>query len=362
MLSKVDTIKEALLRAINTGQIAPNEALPTRHALMERYGCARATVDAAIKGLIRDGRVYSSRGAGTFAAVREPRGEPRKAFIIGDYKSDETSERGSLALRVAAEIQRSRDCAITPPSEVRLRLDEMGRPGSAVIWMRPDPARLAEAEYLAACGTPQLIIGRAYGSFNHVTTDADHGVRRGLAWLRGRGVRRVAFISKSNDPEFPYVAERQIAFFRSCLELGLTPISDKLFFVSHGDHAAQINQIAGEMFKDGVSPDAIFNASMETLPTFLGLAESLGKRPGRDFSLLAFDHIPELDGARGVCMLRQRWEAMCAAAVEWFLKRSTDKTPFIRRIPPELISVNDGGSTPMETNNVKPNERLIYQC
>lgn len=53
---------------ILAGTLAPGERLPTEQDLMERYGCARMTVNKALSALAAAGLVERRRKAGTFVA------------------------------------------------------------------------------------------------------------------------------------------------------------------------------------------------------------------------------------------------------------------------------------------------------
>ena len=52
MAGKKEVIKEYILDAIRKKQLNPGEKLFSRHVFMERFSCARATVDKAIADAI----------------------------------------------------------------------------------------------------------------------------------------------------------------------------------------------------------------------------------------------------------------------------------------------------------------------
>ena len=65
---KLIFIKEAILNDIRNGVLKADEKIPSRSACMERFHCARATIDRAIADLERSGVLYSRHGSGTFAS------------------------------------------------------------------------------------------------------------------------------------------------------------------------------------------------------------------------------------------------------------------------------------------------------
>ena len=69
-------VKSDLLRKITLGELAPGSALPNEVDLAADYGCARATVNRAMRELVEDGIIERRRKAGTrvrLAPIREAR-------------------------------------------------------------------------------------------------------------------------------------------------------------------------------------------------------------------------------------------------------------------------------------------------
>lgn len=60
-----------LREMIDSGELAPERALPSGKTLVERYGVARGTVDKAIGVLKEQGYVYVLRGKGVYVTRRE---------------------------------------------------------------------------------------------------------------------------------------------------------------------------------------------------------------------------------------------------------------------------------------------------
>lgn len=69
-------ISEAVLAALATGQLAPDEQLPTIHDLAGQLGVNPNTVARSYRDLERDGHIVSRRGRGTFAAIEPPSPPP----------------------------------------------------------------------------------------------------------------------------------------------------------------------------------------------------------------------------------------------------------------------------------------------
>jgi GntR family transcriptional regulator len=69
----------AILRArIDSGEIPPRRAIPSKRTLMQEYGVALGTVNKALALLREDGYLVSVQGLGTFVTPPEDRapGQP----------------------------------------------------------------------------------------------------------------------------------------------------------------------------------------------------------------------------------------------------------------------------------------------
>lgn len=74
-------VKDDLVRRIESGQLAPGEALPPERELCERYGISRPTLRQATQDLVRDGLLVVRRGVGTFVA--KPRVRQQLGSVLG---------------------------------------------------------------------------------------------------------------------------------------------------------------------------------------------------------------------------------------------------------------------------------------
>lgn len=66
-------VKAVLLARIRAGEWGPGALIPGEIALAETFGCARTTVNRALRELAEDGVVERRRKAGTFVAENSPR-------------------------------------------------------------------------------------------------------------------------------------------------------------------------------------------------------------------------------------------------------------------------------------------------
>jgi GntR family transcriptional regulator len=62
----------AMLRArIGSGELAPNQPIPSESTLMRQYGVARETARKAMHTLVAEGLVYVVQGRGAYVAARD---------------------------------------------------------------------------------------------------------------------------------------------------------------------------------------------------------------------------------------------------------------------------------------------------
>ncbi|MFI8513948.1 GntR family transcriptional regulator [Streptomyces sp. NPDC085460] len=93
-------IAEDLRTAIESGQLAPGDKLPSERTLAEQYGAARNTAREAIRLLAEQGLVTAKHGRGVF--VREP----QRLFRFGsDRYSRKNRQTGLTPFRLEAKRQ-----------------------------------------------------------------------------------------------------------------------------------------------------------------------------------------------------------------------------------------------------------------
>ncbi len=149
-------IMRELEKRIRTGTYRPETALPSRTELAAEFNVARATLERAIRGLIRSGVLVSRHGSGTFVAPR-----PEKKFRVaqigdGDF-FHEITDTFELTLCPSAEFAKR--------SEWNRLLSYDG-----LLWIRPETALFPVIE---AVGNqlPQVLVNRVVPGIPYVSTD-----------------------------------------------------------------------------------------------------------------------------------------------------------------------------------------------
>lgn len=342
MLSKIDTIKQKILNDIRSGRLAPGDALYSRHQFMKRYKCSRGSIDRAITELTRDGYVYSRQGAGTYVAGEPPRSEEiRQVFVVQSYHKNSVGRVLAQTSALVAELQSFMPCYLIHYDDVNINLNRIIRPGNAVIWNRPSYEQMMAIDYIANAGIPQMILGRVFNDYNYITTDSRAGILEGLKWLcKDNDTRELAFVSRSYDTRYPYIAERQIEFFEACVELDLKIRQDWLMVGSKEAGEDNIARNAATKFFTGSEcPELIYIDFSTAALAFLAQASALGREPGRDFKLLTFDSALGLEDKKGVAMIVQSFIAPEKKAIEWVMAKRHSNAKI--KIKPELVVCGD---------------------
>jgi hypothetical protein len=307
---------------------------------MRKYQCARGSIDAAISALTSNGFVYSRQGSGTFVSPTNGVTQITEIHVIDNFTTSRPSGDEGESGQLAASLQSEWPCYLWHRNEVAINMPKIMKPGSAVIWIRPSYSHLMMMQHLENAGIPQLLIGRTFSRFDYVTTDAKAGIKNGLEWLTSTsGTKNITFIHEHNHPDFPFVAERQIAFYESCVELGIKLKPDSIIDLPLIDPGTEIGNTAKQLFLGENCPKAIFLTYIQIAFSLITLAEAFGKKPGKDFHILVFDRDLSLMKRAGVGMLYQRWDKMASLAVEWIHTVSkTGEYNFKKLLEPELLT------------------------
>lgn len=339
MISKVDILKEKIIGEISARHLEPGTLLPSRHQYMRRYGCARGTIDAAINSLANDGYLYSRKGGGTYVATEKVDIRIRKICIVDNSVYSSIIERGIESAELAGECRNKMPTELFKVKDVYVDLDALAHPGNAIVWVRPSYEYFFAMNYLSNMSIPQLLLGRDFGEFDYVTTDAKCGILSGLRELQ-KISNDIFFISEENNSELPYIAERQIAFYQSAIELGVNINSDSILTFDRKKFTSEISRVGKVLFSKGKTPKAIFLTYSSAAIPLLTYAEANGKVAGRDFHILIFDKEEHLIGKDGVIMIHQQWKRMALLVEDWIkVKQNNIKEVFQEKVKPKIIGV-----------------------
>jgi len=135
-------IELRLREAIESGQYAPGQRLPTEKVLQQAYGVSRVTIRTALRRLEEDGLISTQRGRGTFVTLQADEGRriERNPARLHSFEEEIVRQAGPPRIEVLA-IER----AVAPPRISALlglpdetevtRVRRVGRVGNDPLWI-----------------------------------------------------------------------------------------------------------------------------------------------------------------------------------------------------------------------------------
>ncbi len=327
-MQKKFAIAEYLLERIHSGAVRPGGRLPSQTALMRHFGCSRTTVVHAVESLRRQGYVTGRQGSGLFAST-PPRGwRIEHLLVINPFANFLQSDHAMLAQHLGDDFL---SVDYIGQWQVSKRSDLLARPNQAVIWMMPPETMLGHMEYLQMLGTPQLLVNRDYAGFDCIWTDAAESLVEGLSWLLSEGGRDLAFITPPPNRLRPYLPGRVIAFYETCFTLHAKLSPELIFKLDPQDYIAEIDNLTRAIFNRPDPPKSIFCMDFGYVVPFVICATKYGKELGRDYHLLCFDPVPNMEGRRGLAVMEQSFHLFRLEIENWLRTAGRDGLPPFRR-------------------------------
>lgn len=149
-LPKYHQLIEILRQQIVSGELKPNDQLPTEEVLCQAYGVSRGTVRQAIHNLVQEGLIRREQGRGTFV---NPLRRASPFFMLASFDEDMRRQHRRPNTRLLAlEV-----IPATPAIAERLAL-ATGEPVIHVVRLRlaDDQPVIHETRYLAQVLCPSL--------------------------------------------------------------------------------------------------------------------------------------------------------------------------------------------------------------
>jgi DNA-binding LacI/PurR family transcriptional regulator len=266
----------------------------------------------------------------------KPIDKPQRVFVVSGLSIKNTE----LAIRELffPEVDFKIPLSGLREHEVATNLNRLCQPGVAVIWISPTLESIHLMDYLDKAGVPQILVNRKYSSYDYVATDAKSSIKEGLSWLMIEAGRDISFISYKAATGKPYLHERIIAFYESCVELGAHLSPDSIFSREFVDVPSEIAEIGRMLFVGRKPPKGIFVMHQDLTLPLVTVAQAYGFIPGRDYYLLTFDYVKGLENYTGVGMMEQQMKQLYHEAARWLLENPVEqKQPFRQNIKTELI-------------------------
>lgn len=330
MTDKTTQLEHQLLQDIVLGKYPAGSKIPSRHWLCSRWNCSRTVVERAVNRLIQAGYLVGVQGSGTFVASRSPEpGTPRRVLVIStlDRNNNPTVALNESQLGLPVEWVRRDDA--------EHQIARLCAPGTAVIWQMPGFQDLSLLNYLRGKNVPLLLLNRNFSGFDCICTDPDSSIREGLSWLMIESGREIGFVARTPSDVIPFQAERIIAFYQSCVELGAELQVQWCCCRPFHDVPREMAAAGLHLFDRSRRPGGIFVLNWELALPLVMYAQSSGLHPGKDYKLLSFDPVPELTAYPGVGMLCQNY-GLFAREIRRWLENLPAATPFCSLLKTDL--------------------------
>lgn len=292
-------IKRRLLHRLDT-QWSPGDRLPAMPDLARSLDAGQTNTHRAVQALVREGRLISRRGAGTFVAPVEGRlpdtthrhepalagrriaivSTPRPIAMIETIADAATSllvGHGAEVVRTSRWLSGTNSCV---PADV-----------DAAIVINPDPQpalHFGEHQRLAVVSTRDDIAIAASAGYDIVLIDQEQGGYLAGAFARRVGCKRPCFVGVHHDEFEPFDCT-SMSRLRG-FQRGFGAIVPRRHLIQRKCYGQENGAVAlAQYLRIEPRPDVVFCASDELAVGFALGAASHDLKPGRDFRLIGFD-------------------------------------------------------------------------
>ena len=334
MLTKTLLVEQYLKNEISSGNISPDSKIPSRSQLCKRFNCSRTIVERAIAILTQEGYLSGKQGSGTYVINKIPElPEITNIKILCDFDVEQTSP---LVLPPLNFEDLNITVDFLSLNNIQLDFEKICTPGSAVVSLRPRVEHLPYLERLKKRNIPVLLLNRDYEGFDYILTDPRSSIREGISWLLIESGRDIGFVSRRPSLKRPYLAERILAFYESAVELGAHLNSDWCISKNFRNYTNDIAEVGQKLFGSQKHPCGLFVLDMDLVLPLIAYGQSYGLVPGKDYKLLTFDKIRELEKLKNIAMMKQP-ELLYEKEIRHWLNSLHKNIPFKSALKTELL-------------------------
>ncbi len=288
LVGKREQIRDYILEEIKLGRLCYGSQLYSRAVFMEKFACARATVDIVISDLIGSGVLVSEKGRGTFVADKNLRIQEENVAIVAPGLDNPHS--------MPKEIANGFMEGIGPKASVKYyTYNELKHPSSwesckaqrGIVFIQPDTQHASLLYDARMRKIPHIVLYRDPSESPFVSIDNRSGVSALVTTLANRGCRRIAYLGLRQD-RYNFPEQRYTGYLEGLLSNGLSMNKSHIGLVAHGMEASFINNL----FQNApFRPEALI---VGEIPLGIVIKElnTLGLVAGKDIYLANFDEIP----------------------------------------------------------------------
>ncbi|MCD4824919.1 MAG: GntR family transcriptional regulator [Phycisphaerae bacterium] len=294
-------LRDILNHRIRSGDIRPNQRVPSERKLAEQYGVSRITAKQAIQELEQSGTIYRVSGKGTYVSeLNESRvRQARERKLIGVLvKNIAPFFFGQILTGIEDAVRPDDYSVLFGKTEYNLQktlkyVETFAAKHVAGVVFEPittatpqDNAEIIGA--LRSCGIPFVLIDRPLPdeACDVVITDNRDKARQITEHLIQLGHKRIAFVYD----RLCYTIEERLAGYLDAHKAASLPV-DKSFIYAVGDispYAEQFPEL-DDLFIGSSRPTAIFADNVEWAMAVMGQARRLGLAIPGDVAVVSYD-------------------------------------------------------------------------
>lgn len=333
MLTKTLLIEQFLLDEIRNGTLAPESKIPSRSQLCKKFSCSRTIVERAVAVLTQNGYLSGKQGSGTYVVSNTPAAQKiTNIKILCDFDVDKNSE---IVLPSLNLDDMNISVKFFSINKLQSDFETISSPGTAVVCLRPGVKIIPFLEKLQKRNIPVLLLNRDYEGFDYIITDPHNSIREGVSWLLIESGRDIGFISRRPSIKRPYLAERILSFYEAAIEFGAHLNSDWCISKKFRNYTEDIAEVGQKLFSSHKHPSGLFVLDIDLVLPLVAYGQSYGLTPGKDYKLLTFDKIRELEGINNIAMMKQP-ELLYEKEIRHWLNSLPAGVPFKSALKTEL--------------------------
>jgi DNA-binding LacI/PurR family transcriptional regulator len=286
-MGKREELKDFILDEIRIGRIKVGDQLYSRSVFMDKFDCARATVDWVISDLVGSNVLVSEKGRGTFVAESK-KGATGTAIAIAAPNTTHPSMPHDIIRGFLEEVGINTEIRYFNYNELKHpRSWEQFKSQKGLVFVQPDVLQSPFLSEVKTLGLPSLALYRDPSESSFVSIDNQGGIASLVDTLSSKGCKRIAYAGlRMGRYHFP--EQRYAGYLHGLIRNGLPlfPGSESLC------HPGNEEQFLRTIFKGSPFPDAIITAEIP-MGNIIRVTESKRMQLGRDILVACNDFVKQ---------------------------------------------------------------------
>jgi DNA-binding LacI/PurR family transcriptional regulator len=296
-------LKDLLLEHIRREDLWGKQ-LGSEQDLVDRFGVSRTTVRKALELLKQDGTLLSRQGRRTIVRPQESNHQQvERVAIVGTVAWESPTYYthiigGIVAASGAAHVALS-SVLLRSGKELSALLERLDHDAFAGLLLVGMSERDLVGRIAHAARCPAVLVDHYFDDLplSGVIDDGEDGLRQAVEHLAGLGHRRIAYVDASNPDLNPWKRKG----YRDAIQAAGLPLDGRLIVPIEGGRTEAADERLAELLGSPDPVRAFVACDHLRARQVLRVAETLGRKPGRDFALVVCGHTFQFsDGPAGL--------------------------------------------------------------